>query len=73
LPVDPDSGEMASMDAITYKPDLSMSKYRDMRPDAKQILSEALTFTPGSPGIKTVPPKQKAAVKPSDQKARGSS
>jgi hypothetical protein len=71
LPVDPDSGECASMDAISYRPDLSMSKYRDMRPDAKKLLSEALTFTPGSPGIKTEPPKQKATQRASDQKAQG--
>jgi len=70
LPVDPDSGEMASMDAISYKPDLSLSKYRDMRPDAKAILAEALTFTPGSPGIKAVAPKAKAKAKAGDQKAR---
>lgn len=73
LPVDPDSGEVASMDAISYKPDLSMSKYRLMRDDAKKLLSEALTFTPGSPGIKTIAPKQKATAKAGDQKARETS
>jgi hypothetical protein len=73
LPVDADSGEMASMDAISYKPDLSMSKYREMRDDAKKLLGEALTFTPGSPAIKTIEPSAKATVKATDQKARAAS
>lgn len=70
LPVDPDSGEMASMDAISYKPDISLSKYREMRPDAKVLLQQALEFTNGSPQIKTIAPKAKAATKATDQKAQ---
>jgi hypothetical protein len=70
LPVDPDSGEMPSIDAcIKYKPDFSMSGYKALRDDVRVLLNQALTLTPGTPGVAIIPPKAKAAVKPSDQKA----
>jgi hypothetical protein len=54
LPLDPETGEVASLDGvIVFKPDLSDSAYRLMtREDVKEILDQALTFTPGTPGIK---------------------
>jgi hypothetical protein len=66
LPPDPDTGEMATIDAaIKYKPDFSESGYRNLRADVKVILSEALTFTPGKPGFK-LEYKEKAKAKPKD-------
>lgn len=71
LPVDPDSGEMPSIDAaVKYKPDLSMSGYKLLRDDVKELLNQALEFKPGTPGVKVNPPKAKATAKASDQKAR---
>lgn len=70
LPVDPDSGEMPSWDgALKFKPDLSISGYGNLRDDVRVLLDQALEFAPGTPGVKVIPPKAKAAAKASDQKA----
>lgn len=70
LPPDEETGEVPDIgNAIRYRPELSDSAYGLMDPRARVILNEALTFTPGTPGVKAVAPKPKAAVKPSDQKA----
>jgi hypothetical protein len=53
LPVDPDSGEIASIEAaIKYRLEVSESGYRDLRHDAKALLNEALTVKPGAPSLK---------------------
>lgn len=70
LPVDGDSGEMPSWDAaLKFKPDLSLSGYGTLRDDVKVLLAQALEFNPGTPGVKVIAPKPKAAAKASDQKA----
>lgn len=70
LPVD-ENGEMPTIDAaIKMKPDFSMSGWRDLRPDVKVILQDALTFTPGTAGVKLKPPSAKATARVSDQKAQ---
>lgn len=72
LPMDEETGEMPTLgDAIRYRPELSDSAYGNLRPDVRVLLNEALTFTPGTPGIKAVPPKAKAAARADDQKAVG--
>lgn len=54
LPADPETGELATIDtAVKYKPQLTAG-YDNLRGDVKEILSEALTFTPGLPAIKLV-------------------
>lgn len=73
LPVDPDTGEVPTWEgALKFKPDLSLSGYNNLRDDVRVLLSEALEFTPGTPGVKVIPPKPKAAAKASDQKAKAS-
>ena len=70
LPVDPDSGEVPSIEScIKYKPDFSMSGYKNLRDDVRELLNQAITLTPGTPGVSVIPPSAKAAVKASDQKA----
>lgn len=72
LEADEETGEVATLEGIiSYDPRLSLSKYRTMRADAKALLNDALEIKPGMPGIKMIPPKQKAATKASDQKAKG--
>jgi hypothetical protein len=70
LPTDEETGEMATLgDAIRYRAELSDTAYGNLREDVRVLLNEALTFTPGTPGIKAVAPKAKAAARASDQKA----
>jgi hypothetical protein len=55
--------------AIKYKPDFSESGYRDLRDDVKALLNDALTRTPGSPGVKLELPKSaqpKATIRTGD-------
>jgi hypothetical protein len=71
LPIDPESGEVPTIgSAIRHRPELSMSAYGNLRDDVRVILNQALTFTPGTPGVKFVAPKPKAAAKANDQKAQ---
>lgn len=72
LPVDPETGEVPSLgEAIRYRAELSDSAYGNLREDVRILLGDALTFTPGTPGIKAVPPKAKATARADDQKAAG--
>lgn len=74
LPVDEETGEMPTFgSALKFKPDLSMSGYGNLRDDVRVLLNQALTFTPGTPGVKVIPPKAKAAAKAADQKAKAAS
>lgn len=71
LPVDEETGEVPSIgSAIRAKPEFSASGYGNLRDDVRVILNEALEFTPGTPGIKMVPPKQVAAKRVDGQKAK---
>lgn len=71
LPVDPETGEMPSIEAaVRFKPELSESGWDSLRDDVRALLQPAVTFTPGSPGFKIKPPKQTATRRASDQKAK---
>ena len=71
LPVDPETGEMPSIDsAVKFKAELSESGWDNLRDDVRALLQPAVTFTPGSPGFKIKPPKQTATRRASDQKAK---
>lgn len=72
LPVDPESGEIPTLgDAIRYRAELSDTNYGTLAPEVRVLLNEALTFTPGLPGVKIEAPKAKATSRPDQQKARG--
>lgn len=71
LEVDPETGEVATLEGIiTYRPELSLSKYREIRADVKALLDDALEIKPGLPGVKMIPPSTKATSRASDQKAK---
>jgi hypothetical protein len=70
LAVDEETGEMPSLgEAIRYRAELSDTAYGNLRADVRVLLNEALTFKPGTPGIKAVAPKAKATARADDQKA----
>jgi len=71
LEVDPDTGEIPTFSAaVKPKPTFSEAGYRDLREDVKALLNDALTFTPGTAGVKVIPPKAKATARVTDQKAK---
>lgn len=73
LEPDPETGEMATLEGvISFDPRMSLSGYRNMRPEARALLDDALEIKPGTPGLKIKAPSGKAATRASDQKARGS-
>jgi hypothetical protein len=72
LPMDPETGEIPTLgEAIRYRAELSDTNYGTLAPEVRAILNQALTFTPGLPGVKLVPPKEKATARADQQKARG--
>lgn len=56
--VQPD-GMFVAQRLIKWKPELSVSEYKQLNAEMKAIVDEVLTTTPGTPSIKIMAPKVK--------------